>query len=451
MTKGMLHSLPWFVERLIGDSNYFVSTFKAVVEHIHGIVLAKGRRRRHAEKALEILVTLVKKTPPPLVDAPLPLIDGAWITQLLRRAAEKKEDTEKKDDAEKPDDPKKPDDADKMDDEKFTLFLRLSARRKEEEPAPDAKTPTDATEDTTISPPHEGNVPPEAPVSADILFTKIMRNVRTCTQGRGGWHDEAVYGGLIAIRDIPGLGTCLPGPESLQTLSKAMEKEAGDQSESKPFRVRKAAYNVILAAREGWLKSKDLRETLESLDIPRKLHSVVTETGNPNHQRSFLEMIEILAEAEDKYWHSYLRKAMHIWLPLHHDGPSHVLHILITVGELIAPGCEGSRPPLDKPLEKFIEDEWLAVPGRLVQDLTADRLEPLAEATAQFKRQLSANRDSDRRAIQSAVEKVVPALERRREQGYDGPGAEIRKIIDELLRVLQSPAAQSTRPRSVHL
>jgi hypothetical protein len=101
-----------------------VSTFKAVVEHIHGIALAGGRRRRHAEGALEILVTLVEKTPPPLVDAPLPLVDSAWITQLLRSAA-----------------------GGSMDDEKFTLFMRLSARRKEEEAAPDAKVPADATED----------------------------------------------------------------------------------------------------------------------------------------------------------------------------------------------------------------------------------------------------------------------------------------------------------------
>ena len=416
-----------------------MSTFKAVVEHIHGIVLAKGRRRRHAGRALEILVTLVKKTPPPLVDAPLPLIDGAWITQLLRRAAEKNEDAEEIDVTEMPDN------ADKMDDEKFTLFLRLSARRKEEDAVWDVRTPTDATDDTTI-PPHEGNAPPETPVSAGTFFNKIIRNVRTCTQ-EGGWHDEAAYGGLIAIKDIPGLGTFPPELESLQTLSKAMEKKAGARDKSKPFRVRKAAYDVIVAAREGWLKSEDLRETLENLDIPRKLHSVVTETGNPNHQRSFLEMIEILAE--DRYWHSYLRKAMHIWLPLHHDGPGHVLRILITVGELTTPGIEGCRPPLDKPLEKFIEDEWAGVPGRSVQDLTADRLKPLVEVTQQFK-ELSFT-ESDRRAVLGVVQNVIPSLGSRCEDGYNGPGEDTCKIIDELLEVLRSPTAQSTRPRPGHL
>jgi hypothetical protein len=43
-----------------------------VVEHIHGMVLAPGRRRRYAKTALEILLTLVKKTT-------LPLVDAAWI------------------------------------------------------------------------------------------------------------------------------------------------------------------------------------------------------------------------------------------------------------------------------------------------------------------------------------------------------------------------------------
>jgi hypothetical protein len=62
-------------------------------------------------------------------------------------------------------------------------------------------------------------------------------------------------------------------------------KQKGD----KPFRVRKAAYDIVLVARDGWLKSPDLRQTLESLDFPRKLHSVVIETGRSDHQRSFLD------------------------------------------------------------------------------------------------------------------------------------------------------------------
>ena len=217
-----------------------------------------------------------------------------------------------------------------------------------------------------------------------------------------------------------------------------------DKSKSKPFRVRKTAYDVVFAARDGWLRSPDLRKTLENLDIPRELHSVVVETGRIDRQRSFLEMVEILAE--DRYWYSYLRNAMGIWVHFRHEGPDHVQRILITVGELIIAGSEGSKPPLGKQLEKLVEDEWAGVPGRLVQDLTADRLKPLAEATAQFKQQLPADRDRDRRAILDMVEKVVPSLEKRRDEGYDGPGEDVCEIIDDLIEVLRSPTTQSAGP-----
>ena len=408
----MCCSLHGLVARLTGDSNYLVSTLKAVVEHIHRIVLVGGRRHRHAERALKILVTLVKKTP-------LPPVDGAWITRLLRSAAGN------------------------MDDEKFILFLRLGARRKEEGAAPDAETPIEVAGGTTYPPSRGGTVPSETPDIADILFNQIIRNVHTCSQMKGGWQDEAVYGGLIAIADIPGLGTCLPEFKSLQTLSRAMEK-GEDKSKSKPFRVRKAAYDVVVAAQDGWLKSADLRETFGDLDIPGKLYSVAIEIGLPGYQRSFLGMMEILSE--DRYWHPYLRNAMDTWLPLRYESPGHVQRILITVGELIIPGSEGSTPPPDEPLEKLLEEEWARVPGRLVQDLTADRLKPLAEATAQFKRQLPADRDRDRRAILSVVEKVVPSLEKRRDEGYDGPGEDVCEIINELIEVLvlRSPAARSS-------
>jgi hypothetical protein len=83
-----------------------------------------------------------------------------------------------------------------------------------------------------------------------------------------------MYGGLIAIRDIRQLGTCLPELTFLRTLAEAMEK-------NKPFSVRKAAYDVIQAAQDGWLRSTDLRQTLEDFDFPRQLHSVVIETGRP--------------------------------------------------------------------------------------------------------------------------------------------------------------------------
>jgi len=385
-----------------------------VVEHIHGIVLAGGRRRRHAEKALEILVTLVRKTT-------LPLVDAAWINELLKRAA-----------------------GGSMDNEKFTLFMRLSARRKEEESTADMKAPSGqeyvhADGNVTYPPSNGGAVLPRD------LFSKIMHNVRTCIEKEGGWRDEAVYGGLIAIRDISGLGTCLPTDGFLQALSKALEKEetnGENKYEIKPFRVRKAAYDVVVAARDGWLRSAELRPVLENLDIPRKLHSVVIEAGRSDNQRSFLETIEILSE--DRCWHPYLRKALDIWLPFHHEGLDRVLRILTTVGELLTPGCDSSKHPLDKFFEKLVEDEWARVPGRPVQDLTADRLKPLAEVTEQLKEHVFT--ESDRRAILGVVEQVIPSLEKRRDDGYEGPGEDICGVVDNLLGVLRSPV-RSTRRR----
>ena len=381
---------------LTGVSDYLQPTLKTVIEHIHGIILARGRRHRHAENALDILVTLAEK-------APFPLVDGTWIMGLLRSAA-----------------------GGGMDDKKFILFMRLNARRKEEEVVTDVSS--------------------EAPIAEDTLFSKIMHNIRVCIEEEGGWRDEAVYGGLIAIRDIPGLGSCLPKAESLETLSKAMEKgeaREGTKSENKPFRIRKAAHDVIVVARDGWLKSAELRPMLEDLDIPRKLHSVVIETGHFDHQRSFLEMIEILSE--DRYWHSYLRKATEIWLPFRHEEPDRVLRILTTIGELLIPGSGGSETPLDRSLEKLVGEEWARVPGRPVQDVTAVRLKPLAEITEQFNELLFA--EDDRRAVLGVVEQVIPSLERRREDGYNGPGDDIRDIVNDLLEVLRSPV-QSTRRQS---
>ena len=389
-----------------------------VVEHVHGIVLAGGRRRRHAEKALEILVTLVRKTT-------LPLVDAAWINELLKRAA-----------------------GGDMDNEKFTLFMRLSARRKEEEAAADAKAPSSQghAERGVIDPlSRGGTMSPQTSDLGDTLFSKIMHNIRTCIEKEGGWRDEAVYGGLIAIRDIPDLGTCPPTAEFLQALSKALEKEEAkgeNEKESKPFRVRNAAYDVVVAARDGWLKSAVLRSTLEELDIPRKLHSVVIETGRADQQRSLLETIEILSE--DRCWHPYLRKALDIWLPFYHEGPGRVSRILTTVGEL-TPGFDGSKPPLET-FEKLVEDEWARVPGRPVQDLTADRLKPLAEVTEQLKELLFTK--SEREAVLAVVERIIPSLERRRDDGYDGPGEDICSIVNDLLEALRY-SLQSNRRRFV--
>ena len=401
---------------LTGGSDYFAPTFKMVVEHIHRIVLANGRRRRYARAALEILLTLVKKTT-------LPLVDSAWINELLKSAAwgDIPGDT-------------------------FSVLLRLSARRRGEDTAADSEMPYeydyDHIQHGEVDPLSPGEtVTSENPTPEYTLLAKVLQNVKTCGAQEDGWQDDAVYGGLIAIRDIPGLGSCLPKVEFLQTLSKAMEK-GENMGENKPFRVRKAAYDVVLVARDGWLRSADLRQTLEDLDFPKKLHSVVVETFRSDHQRSLLEMMEILSE--DRYWHVYLRKAMDIWLPLHHEGPAHALRILANVGELLLPERDGYN--IDKPLEKVVEDEWAGVPGRLVMDLTADRLEPLAEVTKQFKGLLFT--ETDRRTVLVAVESVIPALERRLDNGYEGPWEGVRRTVNDLLEVLRVPVQSDQR--SIH-
>jgi len=409
---------------LIEDSDYFASTFESVVQHIHGIVLARGHRRRYAKTALEIIYTLVKK-------APFLLVRVAWINGLLKTAA-----------------------WEGMGDETVTVLLRFSSLRKADDVTIDIDTGIPLGQDyDTIRrgeadpQPPGGTVGPENPTPEYTLLDLILRNVKTCGAQRGGWQDDAVYGGLIAIRDIPGLRSCPPKPEFLETLSKAMEKGTGGENRKgdKPLRVRKVAYDVVLAVRDTWLRSAELRPVLEELDIPRKLHSVIIETGRSDHQRSFLEMMEILSE--DRYWHPYLREAMEIWLPLHHEGPVYALRILTRVGELLLPGRDGYNA--DTSLEKVLEYEWAAVPGRLLMELTFDMLEPLAEVTKQFTKLFFT--ESDRKAVLAEVEQVVPRLEQRRDGNYTGPENDTRHIIDTLLGVLRVPIhGQSATRRSTY-
>ena len=402
---------------LTGGSNYFQRTFKLVAEHIHGIALHGGRRRRYARTALEIILTLVKKTTFPFVDTP-------WINGLLRSAAEGN-----------------------MNDEAFVLFLRLRALTKEEpSSAQDYVTITNRETDPDNP---ERTVASETPTSEYILFSMISKNIEACSGREDGWHDEAVYGGLIAIRDIDRLGACLPKLNFLKTLSGAMEKpdatEKFDTAEkNKPFRVRKAAYDVILAAQDGWLRSTLLRDTLQDLDFPRQLYSVLIETGRADHQRSFLIMMETLSE--DRYWHSYLREAMDIWLSFRHEGPEQVIRILTSVGEIPFPGS-GFNPSLDRFLVRVVEDEWARVPGRQTMNLSADLLEPLAEVTTQLKELLFT--ESDRRAVLAVVAQVIPFLEKRRDDGYEGPGDDIREIVEGLVEILGTPS-QSISRRSTY-
>ena len=385
---------------LTRNSDYIVQTFKTVVEHVHGLVLARSHRHRDAiPTVLEILLTLAKK-------ATLPLVDSVWMNELLKSAA-----------------------GGDVEDDPFALFLRLSAQRKEY----DAAMPSNHDHVR----PRGGVVSQETTTSEYTLFTKILQNVRTCSEQEGGWQDDAVYGGLIAMRDIPQLGSFHPDRDFLGTLSKAMEK-------GKPPRVRKAAYDVVVVTRDGWLRSKRLRRTLKDLDFPRQLHGIVIETGRYDHQRSFLAMMEILSE--DGCWHSYLRGAMDLWLPFRYEGPVQVLRILGRVGELLPPEYDGfNPPPLDNLLAKLVEDEWVRVPGRPVKDLAADRLKPLVEVTKQLKELFLTERE--RRAVLAAVEQVIQSLERRRDGGYEGPGGDTHGVVSALLEILRVPV-QSTSRRS---
>ena len=394
------------MSELTGGSDYFQQTFKMVVEHIHRMILDHGRRRRHASIALEFLLVLVRKTA-------FPLVDAIWINGLLKRAA-----------------------VEKMADDTFTLLLRLSAWRKEEDDATDDEYPFG--QDYVHV--HRRETDPQTPggtTTSEIstlgytLLTTILRNLRTCTEQNEGWEDEAVYGGLVAIRDIHGVGTGFPEVGFLETLSDAMEK-------SKPLRVRKAAYDVIRAAQDGWLRSPDLRWTFQKFDLPRHMYKVVIETGRPGHKLSFLKTMEILSE--DRYWHSYLRGAMDIWLAFYDEGPRRAIRILARVGEMLFPEDDNPNFPFDKPLVKVVEDEWARVPGRQAIHLSIGLLEPLVEVTIQLKGLFFT--DGDREVVLAVVERVIPSLERRRD-GYEGPGEDIRYIIGGLLEVLRVPT-QST-------
>jgi len=133
---------------------------------------------------------------------------------------------------------------------------------------------------------------------------------------------------------------------------------------------------------------------------------------------------------------------MDIWIPLHREGPDCALRILTNVGELLLP--KGDNFKLDKSLEKVVEDEWAAVPGRHPKDLTADRLEPLAEVTMQFKT-LSFFTESSRKAVLAVVDRVIPSLEMRRDGGYRGLEEDVRNIVDQVLRIIFEPIQPNSR------
>ena len=382
---------------LISDSKYFVPTIKAVVEHILDISLTRSRRYRHVVEALEILLTLARHPS-------LPRVDAAWINDLLKRAA-----------------------VGEMVDKEFILLLKLSAWRKEEGVMVDTGVGYYPIQHFEIDPQALGTTATsEAPTPDGTLFSKVMKTIQEY-----GWQEEAVYGGILAIRDIRRLGPSLFDDDALQTFHEALNR-------GNSLRIRQAAYDAMLVTRDQWLMSPQLRKRIEEFGLFRQLHRVVIEIARSDYQQSFLMMMGILSE--DPYWRSYLREDMDIWFPLRREGSAYTAHIVANVGELsLARRDSYILPTTDDLLRTLIVAEWAAVPGpgRQVHDLTADRLKPLAEVTERFKELLFDDRC--RREVIATVERVLPALALRRDDGYTGPEDDVRDIINDLLAKLRIP------------
>ena len=270
----------------------------------------------------------------------------------------------------------------------------------------------------------ESAATPEAPTPDDILFGRVMEAIRT-----RGWQDKVVYGGPLAIKDIHRLGPSIFDDDALQTFHEAMDHK-------NPFHVKQAAYDVMVVTQDQWLKSPKLQQRLRDLDLLKQLHRVVVEIARPDYQQSFLTMMEVLSE--DVNWHPYLREHMELWVPFRYEGAPQILHIIGKVGglTLATPGDRGS-PPIDDLLQRLMVKEWAAVPGRPLGGLTADRLKPLVKVTEGLKEVVFD--DSCRSTVIATVEQVIPGLERRIYDGYEGPGKDVRDIIRDLLENLRLP------------
>jgi hypothetical protein len=48
------------------------------------------------------------------------------------------------------------------------------------------------------------------------------------------------------------------------------------------------------------------------------------------------------------------------------------------------------------------------------------------------------------------VVEVIPSLEKRRENGYEGPGEDVRSIVDNLEKKLRTSQSPSSRRRSTY-
>ena len=370
-----------------------------VAEHIHKLVLGRVHRARHSNHALELVLTLTDQAPFPYID-----VTWTWINKVLESAAEGR-----------------------IEDRTFFLFLRLRGLRKQATIAHISATNCEA--DTS----HQSAV-------GYPLFSRILEAINTCSEQEHRWEGDAIYGGLLAIRDIRGIGTC-PPEGFLKTFFDAMEDvktlEASDADERnwiRPWRVRKAAYDLLVAVQDKWLRSAGLRQTLRDLDFPRRLYSVVSTTGHSEQRGTFLVMMKILSEY--MYWHSCLRGAMDIWLPIYHDGLKETIHILANVGGILSPCVVDSSLPGSRLIVDLVENEWTRVPGRRAADLSTDLLEPVVEVTKQLKK-LSFEQKG-REEVLATVEEVVPSLERQRDGG-EGSEEGICGIFEDLLADIRVP------------
>ena len=134
---------------------------------------------------------------------------------------------------------------------------------------------------------------------------------------------------------------------------------------------------------------------------------------------------------------------MDIWLPLRREGPHQTIRILVRIGQLQPPGDGGHGFPLTNFMVEIVGDEWTRVPGRPTKDLSIEQLVPLAEVTRQLKMLLFT--ESDRQAVLTRVEQVIPSLEKRRDDSYEGPSEKVRGMFNNLIDDLQVPSVSTSR------
>ena len=360
---------------LIAYSDYVELTFKSVVEHVLGIALGGSRGTKDPELALRTILILAKKPS-------FPRIEVVWVDKLL---------------------------SDALKGEVNIKILAQLLRLRGLAIGRGQAIGRDLEEVVVVV-----SVPltPE-----DNLFNAIWRAI----DGNQGWGDEVVYGGLTVIKEMVQLGSYLPHPNFLKTLSDAM-------SWVNSSRVKRAACDVMQVAQDGWLGSASLRQSLVDHDLPRRLSSVIQEIHCVNRERKFLGMIEILSN--DKQRHSYLRKTMSTWICFRHlpGRRLQAARIIATIGGIPFPEVDF---PDDFSLINLVKEEWTRVPGRGVKDLTPNRLMQLAGVTKQLKHILFD--EVDRKEVLAEVKQVIPHLERRLDfrQVED-----IRGIVEGLIRTL---------------